>query len=191
MARTPSTMLPLGTEAPDFRLPDFAGQMHALADFRDRSALLVVFICGHCPFVRHIRGEFARYAREYRARGLAVVAINSNDLAAYPQDGPDGMRAEAAELGYDFPYLLDETQAVAKGYRAACTPDFYLFDADRRLVYRGQFDSSRPGNGQAVTGADLRAATTAVLEGRPPRAQQTPSIGCNIKWKPGNEPNYT
>jgi len=191
MARTPSTMLPLGTEAPDFRLPDFAGQMHALADFRDRSALLVVFTCGHCPFVRHIRGEFARYAREYRARGLAVVAINSNDLAAYPQDGPDGMRAEAAELGYDFPYLLDETQAVAKGYRAACTPDFYLFDADRRLVYRGQFDSSRPGNGQAVTGADLRAATTAVLEGRPPRAQQTPSIGCNIKWKPGNEPNYT
>jgi len=191
MARTPSTMLPLGTEAPDFRLPDFAGQMHALADFRDRSALLVVFTCGHCPFVRHIRGEFARYAREYRARGLAVVAINSNDLAAYPQDGPDGMRAEAAELGYDFPYLLDETQAVAKGYRAACTPDFYLFDADRRLAYRGQFDSSRPGNGQAVTGADLRAATTAVLEGRPPRAQQTPSIGCNIKWKPGNEPDYT
>ena len=191
MARTPSTMLPLGTEAPDFRLPDFAGQMHALADFRDRSALLVVFTCGHCPFVRHIRGEFARYAREYRARGLAVVAINSNDLAAYPQDGPDGMRAEAAELGYDFPYLLDETQAVAKGYRAACTPDFFLFDGDRRLVYRGQFDSSRPGNGQAVTGADLRAATTAVLEGRPPRAQQTPSIGCNIKWKPGNEPDYT
>jgi len=191
MARTPSTMLPLGTEAPDFRLPDFAGQMHALADFRDRSALLVVFICGHCPFVRHIRGEFARYAREYRARGLAVVAINSNDLAAYPHDGPDGMRAEAVELGYDFPYLLDETQAVAKGYRAACTPDFYLFDADRRLAYRGQFDSSRPGNGQAVTGADLRAATTAVLEGRPPRAQQTPSIGCNIKWKPGNEPDYT
>ena len=191
MARTPSTMLPLGTEAPDFRLPDFAGQVHALADFRDRSALLVVFTCGHCPFVRHIRGEFARYAREYRARGLAVVAINSNDLAAYPQDGPDGMRAEAAELGYDFPYLLDETQAVAKGYRAACTPDFYLFDADRRLVYRGQFDSSRPGNGQAVTGADLRAATSAVLEGRPPRAQQTPSVGCNIKWKPGNEPNYT
>jgi len=191
MARTPSTMLPLGTKAPDFRLPDFAGQMHALADFRDQSALLVVFICGHCPFVRHIRGEFARYAREYRARGLAVVAINSNDLAAYPQDGPDGMRAEAAELGYDFPYLLDETQAVAKGYRAACTPDFFLFDADRRLVYRGQFDSSRPGNGQAVTGADLRAATAAVLEGRPPRAQQAPSIGCNIKWKPGNEPDYT
>jgi peroxiredoxin len=191
MTRTPSTMLPLGTEAPDFRLPDFAGQMHALADFRDRSALLVAFICGHCPFVRHIRGEFARYAREYRARGLGVVAINSNDLAAYPQDGPDGMRAEAAELSYDFPYLLDETQAVAKGYRAACTPDFFLFDADRRLVYRGQFDSSRPGNGQAVTGADLRAATTAVLEGRPPRAQQTPSIGCNIKWKPGNEPDYT
>jgi peroxiredoxin len=190
MVRTPSTMLPLGTEAPDFRLPDFAGQMHALADFRDQNALLVTFICGHCPFVRHIRGEFARYARDYRAQGLAVVAINSNDLAAYPQDGPDGMRAEAAELGYDFPYLLDETQAVAKSYRAACTPDFFLFDADRRLAYRGQFDSSRPGNGQAVTGADLRAATTALLEGRPPRAQQTPSIGCNIKWRPGNEPDY-
>ena len=181
-------MLPLGTPAPDFRLPDFAGRMHSLADFACGHALLVVFICGHCPFVRHVRGEFARYAREYRAKGLAVVAINSNDLAAYPQDGPDGMRAEAAELGYDFPYLLDETQAVAHTYRAACTPDFFLFDADRRLAYRGQFDDSRPGNGQPVTGADLRAATDAVLAGRPPGAAQKPSVGCNIKWKPGNAP---
>jgi hypothetical protein len=132
----------------------------------------------------------ARYAREYRPQGLAVVAINSNDLAAYPQDGPDGMRAEAAEAGYDFPYLLDETQAVAKAYRAACTPDFYLFDAGRRLVYRGQFDDSRPGNSRPVTGADLRAATDVVLAGRTPDAQQTPSIGCNIKWKPGSAPDY-
>ncbi len=190
MARTSSTMLPLGTPAPDFRLPDFAGRMHSLADFACGHALLVVFICGHCPFVRHVRGEFARYAREYRAKGLAVVAINSNDLAAYPQDGPDGMRAEAAELGYDFPYLLDETQAVAHAYRAACTPDFFLFDADRRLAYRGQFDDSRPGNGQPVTGADLRAASDAVLAGRPPGAAQKPSVGCNIKWKPGNAPAY-
>jgi thiol-disulfide isomerase/thioredoxin len=190
MARTPSTMLPLGTPAPDFQLPDFAGQMHALAEFDDRRALVVAFICGHCPFVRHIRGEFARYAREYAAKGLAVVAINSNDLDAYPQDGPGGMRAEAAELGYDFPYLLDETQAVAKGYRAACTPDFFLFDADRRLAYRGQFDDSRPGNGRPVTGADLRAATDAVLAGHPAGDEQKPSVGCNIKWKPGNAPAY-
>ena len=190
MARTSSTMLPLGTPAPDFRLPDFAGRTHSLADVTYGRALLVVFICGHCPFVRHLRGEFARYAREYGAKGLAVVAINSNDLAAYPQDGPDGMRAEAAELRYDFPYLLDETQAVAHAYRAACTPDFFLFDADRRLAYRGQFDDSRPGDGQPVTGADLRAATDAVLAGRPPGASQKPSVGCNIKWKPGNAPAY-
>jgi peroxiredoxin len=190
MARTPSTMLPLGTPAPAFRLPDFAGRVHALADFRDRRGLLVAFICNHCPFVRHIRAGFASYARQYGPQQLAVVAINSNDLAAYPQDGPDGMRSEAAEAGYDFPYLLDETQAVAKAYRAACTPDFYLFDAGRRLVYRGQFDDSRPGNGRPVTGADLRAATEAVLAGRTPDPRQTPSIGCNIKWKPGSAPDY-
>jgi peroxiredoxin len=190
MARTPSTMLPLGTPAPDFRLPDFDGRMHALADYTGRPALLVAFICNHCPFVRHIRGEFARYAREYGARGLAVVAINSNDIETYPQDGPDGMRAEAADLKYDFPYLLDETQAVARAYRAACTPDFFLFDADRRLVYRGQFDDSRPGNGLPATGADLRAATEAALTGSRIAAQQKSSIGCNIKWKPGNAPDY-
>jgi peroxiredoxin len=190
MARTPSTMLPLGTPAPAFRLPDFAGRVHALTDFRDQPALLVAFICNHCPFVRHIRAGFAGYAREYGTQGLAVVAINSNDLIAYPQDGPDGMRAEAAEAGYDFPYLLDETQAVAKAYRAACTPDFYLFDAGRRLAYRGQFDDSRPGNGRPVTGADLRAATAAVLARRAADARQVPSIGCNIKWKAGNAPDY-
>src|SRR5262245_30751243 len=190
MARTPSTMLPLGTQAPDFRLPDFAGQTHALVDFEHSRALLVAFICGHCPFVRHIRGEFARYAREYQPRGLAVVAINSNDLATYPQDGPAGMRAESAEVGYGFPYLLDETQAVARAYRAACTPDFFLFDSNRRLAYRGQFDESRPGNGVPVTGADLRAATDQVLAGRAVVAPQKPSIGCNIKWKPGNAPDY-
>ena len=190
MARTPSTMLPLGTPAPDFRLPDFDGRPHALADLAGKRALLVAFICNHCPFVRHIRGEFARYAREYGARGLAVVAINSNDLDSHPQDGPEGMRAEALELRYDFPYLLDETQAVAHAYRAACTPDFFLFDADRRLVYRGQFDDSRPGNGLPATGADLRAATEAVLAGDRVAAQQKPSIGCNIKWKPGNAPDY-
>jgi peroxiredoxin len=183
-------MLPLGTPAPDFRLPDFTGQFHSLADFANCVALLVVFTCNHCPFARHVRAELARFAREHRPKGLAVVAINPNDIAAYPEDGPDAMRAEAAELHYDFPYLLDESQAVARAYRAACTPDFYLFDADRRLAYRGQFDDSRPGNGQAVTGADLRAATAAVLAGEAPRTQQKPSIGCSIKWKPGQAPDY-
>ena len=190
MARTPSTMLPLGTPAPDFRLPDFDGRMHALGDFNASPALLVAFVCNHCPFVRHLRGEFAAFAREFAPRGLAVVAINSNDIAAYPHDGPDAMRQEAAELGYVFPYLLDESQAVARAYRAACTPDFFLFDAARRLVYRGQFDDSRPGNGRPVTGADLRAAVEATLAGRTPSAEQFPSLGCNIKWRKGAEPDY-
>jgi len=190
MARTPSTMLALGTSAPDFDLPDFDGKRHALGDFAASPALLVTFICEHCPFVRHVRGEFARFAREYSSRGLAVVAINSNDLDAYPQDGPDAMREEARSLGYVFPYLLDAAQATARAYRAACTPDFFLFDADRRLAYRGQFDDSRPGNGKPVTGADLRRAVDAVLAGAPVDADQFPSLGCNIKWKPGNEPDY-
>ena len=190
MARTPSTMLALGTSAPDFDLPDFDGKRHALGDFAASPALLVTFICEHCPFVRHIRGEFARFAREYSSRGLAVVAINSNDLDAYPQDGPDAMREEARSLGYVFPYLLDAAQATARAYRAACTPDFFLFDADRRLAYRGQFDDSRPGNGKPVTGADLRRAVDAVLAGAPVAGDQFPSLGCNIKWKPGNEPDY-
>jgi peroxiredoxin len=183
-------MLALGTRAPDFSLPDHDGKRHSLQDFAAAPALLVAFICSHCPFVRHVRAEFAAFARDYRARGLAVVAINSNDLVAYPQDGPDAMRAEAAELGYEFPYLVDATQEVAKAYRAACTPDFFLFDAQRRLVYRGQFDDSRPGNGRPVTGADLRAAVDQTLAGRAPGPDQLPSLGCNIKWRPGNEPDY-
>ena len=190
MARTPSTMLPLGTPAPDFRLPDFDGRVHSLADSREAPALLVAFVCNHCPFVRHLREGFAAFAREYGARGLAIVAINSNDLEAYPQDGPEAMRQEAAEHGYAFPYLLDESQAVARAYRAACTPDFFLFDAGRRLVYRGQFDDSRPGNGRPVTGADLRAAVEAALVGGKPAGEQFPSLGCNIKWRKGNEPDY-
>jgi len=190
MARTPSTMLPLGTPAPDFRLPDFDGRMHALGDFKASTALLVAFVCNHCPFVRHLRGEFAAFARELAPRGLAVVAINSNDVEAYPQDGPDAMRQEAAEFRYVFPYLLDGSQAVARAYRAACTPDFFLFDAARRLVYRGQFDDSRPGNGRRVTGADLRAAVEATMAGGTPAAEQFPSLGCNIKWRKGAEPDY-
>ena len=190
MARTPSTMLELGTPAPDFVLPDYDGRRHALADFAAAPALLVVFTCNHCPFVRHVRPEFAAFAREYQARGLAVVAINSNDIENYPQDGPDAMRAEAAELGYAFPYLIDATQDVAKAYRAACTPDFFLFDARRQLVYRGQFDDSRPGNGRPVTGADLRAAVEATLAGGTPGPDQMPSLGCNIKWRKGHEPRY-
>jgi peroxiredoxin len=191
MARTPSTMLPLGTPAPDFRLPDFDGRVHALVDARDAPALLVAFVCNHCPFVRHLREGFAAFARDYGPRGLAIVAINSNDLEAYPQDGPDAMRQEAAEHGYAFPYLLDASQAVAKAYRAACTPDFFLFDAERRLVYRGQFDDSRPGNDRPVTGADLRAAVEATLARGKPAEEQLPSLGCNIKWRKGNEPDYT
>jgi peroxiredoxin len=190
MARTPSTMLELGTPAPAFRLPDFDGRLHAIDEFAGAPALLVVFACEHCPFVRHTRPEFARFTREYAGRGLATVAINSNDLAAYPQDGPDAMRKERAESDYVFPYLIDATQEVAKAYRAACTPDFFLFDASRRLVYRGQFDASRPGSGVAVTGADLRAAVDAVLAGRPVPPGQRPSLGCNIKWKAGNAPDY-
>jgi peroxiredoxin len=190
MAATPSTMPPLGMQAPDFTLPDVHGKEHSLADFRDAPALLVAFICAHCPFVIHIREEFAGFAREYQAKGLAVVAIASNDLTQYPQDGPQGMAQEAEEAGYTFPYLFDETQEVAKAYRAACTPDLFLFDGSRKLVYRGQFDDSRPGNGIPVTGRDLRAAADAVLEGKPVPEDQRSSIGCNIKWKPGNAPDY-
>jgi peroxiredoxin len=183
-------MLALGTPAPAFRLPDYDGRLHALEDFAAQPALLVAFICSHCPFVRHLRQEFAAFAREYALRGLAVVAINSNDILAYPQDGPEAMREEGAALGYGFPYLLDESQDVAKAYQAACTPDFFLFDATRRLVYRGQFDDSRPGTERPVTGADLRAAVDALLAGRPPIAEQRPSLGCNIKWRRGHEPAY-
>jgi peroxiredoxin len=182
MAATESNMLALGTSAPDFRLPDFDGKQVALADFRDAKGLLVAFICNHCPFVKHVRPELARFARDYQGKGIAVVAINSNDIQAYPQDGPRGMAEEARSAGYTFPYLFDETQQVAKAYSAACTPDFFLFDADRKLVYRGQFDDSRPGRG-TPTGADVRAACNALLSGDAISADQKPSIGCSIKWK--------
>lgn len=183
-------MLALGTPLPAFRLPDFDGRLVSPDDVGDAPALLIAFICYHCPFVRHIRGEFARMTRDYQARGLAVIAINSNDISEFPEDGPEGMRQEAREAGYGFPYVFDETQDVAKAFRAACTPDLFLFDAARLLVYRGQFDGSRPRNAVAVSGSDLRAACDAVLEGRPVPAVQAPSIGCNIKWKRGNEPGY-
>jgi len=190
MALTPSTMLPLGTTAPDFQLPDTNGKHFSLADFKDKPALLVLFICNHCPYVKHIRAGLAQLARDYLPRGVAIVGVNSNDVANYPEDSPAKMKEEAASAGYIFPYLYDEKQAVAKAYRAACTPDIYLFDRGRRLVYRGQFDASRPGNGIPVTGKDLRAALDAVLAGKPTSTLQTPSIGCNIKWKSENAPDY-
>jgi peroxiredoxin len=171
MARTASTMLPLGTAAPDFRLPDPRGGTRALADFADRQILVVMFICNHCPFVIHVRDGLVEFARDYRDRDVAIVAA-------------------AREHGYAFPYLFDESQETARAYRAACTPDFFVFDAERRLAYRGQFDDSRPESGIPVTGADLRAAVDALLAGRPAPAEQKPSLGCNIKWKPGNEPDY-
>jgi peroxiredoxin len=190
MAKTPSTMLPLGTTAPEFKLPDTNGKLVSLADFKDRPALLVLFICNHCPYVKHIRGALAQLGKDYLPRGAAIVAISSNDVATHPDDGPAMMQQEAREAGYNFPYLCDETQAVAKAYRAACTPDIYLFDKDQKLVYRGQFDDSRPGSAVPVTGKDVRAALEAVLGGRPVPAGQKPSLGCNIKWKPGKEPDY-
>jgi len=190
MAATPSTMLELGTTLPSFRLPDFDGRIRSSNDVGGDQGLVVAFICNHCPFVRHIRQEFARFAKEYQARGLGVVGIMSNDLAAFPQDGPQGMKQEAQEVGYTFPYLLDETQEVAKLFRAACTPDLFLFDRTGALVYRGQFDDSRPGNNIPVTGKDLRAAADALISGATVSTQQKASIGCNIKWKKGNEPEY-
>jgi len=190
MVAVNSTMLPLGTVAPDFRLPTPDGRQVARDDFADAPALLVMFICNHCPYVVHIRSGLAEFARDYAARGLAIVGINANDVTAYPADRPEKMSGEARAAGYAFPYLFDESQDIAKAYRAACTPDFFLFDRQRRLVYRGQFDDSRPSNDRPVTGADLRAAADAVLAGRDAPADQRPSIGCNIKWKPGAAPAY-
>jgi peroxiredoxin len=190
MALTPSTMLELGTIAPDFRLPDTDGRLVARSDFASGKALLVMFICNHCPYVKHVQEELARLGRECQTRGVGVVAINSNDVAQYPDDAPEAMKKEKERAGYAFPYLFDETQETAKAYRAACTPDLFLFDAGQRLVYRGQLDDSRPGNGVPVTGKDLRAAIDAVLAGRPVEPRQRASAGCNIKWKPGNEPTY-
>ncbi len=190
MAATPSTMLPLGTEAPDFALPDTDGRIVSRDDFDGQPAFLVLFLCNHCPFVKHVRTELARIGKEYGPRGVGIVAISSNDVVQYPQDGPELMKVEKANAGYPFPYLYDETQNVARAYRAACTPDIYLFDRARRLVYRGQLDDSRPSNGKPVTGSELRTALDAVLEGRPISEEQVPSVGCNIKWKPGTEPGW-
>jgi peroxiredoxin len=183
-------MLALGTLAPEFSLPDPAGKVVRLTDFRGAPAILVMFLCNHCPFVKHIRDELAKLAREYQAKGVAVIGINSNDAAAYPEDSPARMAGEIRQAGYTFPYLYDESQTVAQSYRAACTPDFYLFDKAGRLVYRGQLDDSRPQSGVPVTGRDLRAALEAVLAGQPVAPHQKPSLGCNIKWKPGHEPDY-
>ena len=191
MAQTPSTMMmALGANAPSFDLPDPSGRRWSLVGFGSSPALVVAFICPHCPFVKHVRAGFAALASEYRKKGAAFVAIAANDVQQYPEDGPEGMAAEAKEVGYTFPYLYDETQEVAKAYGAACTPDFFLFDRERRLFYRGQMDGSRPGNGVPVTGEDLRRALDAALAGRPAPEVQRPSLGCNIKWKPGNEPPY-
>jgi len=190
MVKTASTMLPLGTTAPDFSLPDIDGSTVSLSDFQDRKGLLVIFMCNHCPFVKHLRSALAEFGKEYQEKGLGIVGISSNDVANYPDDSPEKMKAEAEEAGYTFPYLFDEDQEVAKAYKAACTPDFFLFDGDLSLVYRGQFDDSRPDSGIPITGADLRAACDAVLQGQPVPEQQKPSIGCNIKWKEGNAPDY-
>ncbi|MGC1274721.1 MAG: thioredoxin family protein [Planctomycetaceae bacterium] len=187
MVRTASTMLPLGTPCPEFSLPDVVkGKSVAPNDFDDRP-LLVMFICNHCPFVKHLQSALAEFGREYQAKGLSIVAVSSNDADAYPDDSPDKMQDEAKSAGYSFPYLYDESQQVAKSFHAACTPDFFLFDSDHRLAYRGQFDDSRPSTDIPVTGTDLRAACDAVLDGRAVPEPQKPSIGCNIKWKDAPE----
>ncbi|MFB3903022.1 MAG: thioredoxin family protein [Acidobacteriota bacterium] len=191
MVRTASTMLPLGTEAPDFALADVVSQRTYTRDsFRDKDALLVMFICRHCPYVQHVKDELARLGRDFEGSRLGIVAISSNDPQSYPDDSPARLKEMALNLDFRFPLLFDESQAAARAYAAACTPDFFLFDKDRRLVYRGQLDDSRPGNGKPVTGEDLRRAIDAVLSGRPVDLNQRASLGCNIKWKPGNEPVY-
>ena len=191
MVKTLSTMLELGTEAPDFNLPDVvSGQTISLETFEDKKALLIMFICRHCPFVKHVQDELARIGRDYAGTDAGIVAISSNDADAFPDDAPEGLREMAEELGFTFPYCYDESQETARAYSAACTPDFFLFDRERRLAYRGQLDDSRPDSGKPVTGRDLRAALDAVLADQPIDPDQKPSIGCNIKWKPGNEPSY-
>jgi peroxiredoxin len=184
-------MLPLGTKAPDFQLPDaVSGKMVSLQDFSTKPALVVMFICNHCPYVKHLHQGLVEFAKDYQKRNVAMVAISSNDAEDYPEDAPEKMKEEARRVGYSFPYLYDETQEVAKAYRAACTPDFFLFDANQKLIYRGQFDESRPGNQIPVTGKDLREAMDALLANKAISAEQKPSMGCNIKWKSGNAPDY-
>jgi len=190
MVKTASTMRELGTPAPDFSLLNIDGQMVSLSDLKGQPGLLVIFMCNHCPFVKHVAPELARLAMDYMPRGIAIVGINSNDTSAHPEDSPEQMIHEAEQRGYPFPYLFDEDQAVAKAYHAACTPDFFLFDKEQKLYYRGQLDPSRPKAGDVADGRDLRAALDSLLAGKPPPAKQIPSLGCNIKWKPGNEPAY-
>lgn len=191
MAAVPSTMLPLGTKLPAFSLPNAVdGKTVSSSDFDQRPALLVMFICNHCPYVQHVKQGIGRVAADYASRGFGIVAISSNDVAQFPDDAPNKMQAFARAEGWKFPYLFDETQQVARSFQAACTPEFYLFDRERRLVYRGQLDGSRPKNDVPVTGKDLRAALDALLSGSAVSPDQVPSVGCNIKWKPGNEPSY-
>lgn len=190
MVKTASTMLPLGTQAPDFEMVSVDGRPRTLADFKDAPAFVAMFICNHCPFVKHVAEGLAQFGHEYQSKGVAVVAISSNDASKYPEDSPEQMVHEAEEQGYSFPYLYDDDQSVAKAYRAACTPDFFVFDKQQRLVYRGQFDSSRPDSGIPVTGEDLRRAVDAVLAGEPLSDDQQPSLGCNVKWQEGNAPDY-
>jgi thiol-disulfide isomerase/thioredoxin len=191
MALTESTMLGLGTTAPDFQLPDVvSGKTISLRSFAAEKALLVMFVCRHCPYVQHVKHELAGLGKDYGGKSLGIVAISSNDVAEHPDDAPDKMKEMAVELGFDFPFCYDESQQTAKVYTAACTPDFFLFDQPRRLVYRGQLDDSRPESPKPVTGRDLRAAIDATLAGRAAHSDQKPSLGCNIKWKPGNEPPY-
>jgi len=190
MVSVKSTMLPLGTPVPELELPDAAGVRHGTADSAGAPGLLVAFVCNHCPYVIHVAKDLGRLAEDWMARGLAVLAINSNDTEAYPADAPDLMPGFAETNGWTFPYLVDESQDVALAYRAACTPDFFLFDGDRRLAYRGRLDGSRPNSGVPVTGDDLAAAVDAVLTGRPAPTTQLPSMGCNLKWKPGKAPDY-
>ena len=190
MAETPSTMVPLGTAAPDFSLPNVDGSIVRLSDFADRKALVVAFICNHCPYVKLMKEALVDFARDYAPQGLGFVAISANDAQKYPNDNPEAMAADAKTFGYPFPYLFDETQEVAKAYRAACTPDFFLYDQEQRLAYRGRFDEARPNSGIESTGTDLRAAADAVLAGRAIEFPQKASVGCNIKWKPGHAPDY-
>jgi len=190
MSVTPSTMLPLGTKAPDFKLPDTNGNMVGLEDFSDSAAMVVIFMCNHCPFVKHVIDALVKIIKEYQEKGVAFVGINSNDVESYPDDRPEMMVKEVQQKGFTFPYLYDQNQQVAKAYHAACTPDFFVFDQERKLVYRGQMDSSRPGNDVPVSGNDLKAALDAVLAGEQVPSEQKPSMGCNIKWKKANEPDY-
>lgn len=191
MALTASTMLALGTPAPDFQLPEVTtGELISLQSFSDQKALLIMFICRHCPFVKHVQNELAKIGQDYVPQGVGILAISSNSVKTHPDDSPENLKEMAAELGFNFPYCYDETQEVAKTYTAACTPDFFLFDRDRKLVYRGQLDESRPSNDQPVTGKDLRAALDAVLAGKTVSPDQVASVGCNIKWHPGSEPEY-